>query len=382
MATPPAPIAFVDLVAQQKRIRSKVEERFTRILDHGAYINGPEVRELEDALCAFTGSAKALAVGNGTDALIMPMMAMDLGPKDAVFIPAFTYNATASAVMIAGATPVFVDVRSTDFCMDPADLEKRIGEAKAQGLAPRLIIAVDLFGIPADYAAIFAIAEAHGLLVMADAAQSFGCQWNGRYAGNIAPVTGTSFFPAKSLGCYGDGGAIMFRDDALYEASEQIRWHGTDAAGRKESVRPGMNGRLDSIQCAIVTEKLAIFADELERRRELADRYNRRLKGTIDPQDFGEGRESGWGYYTVAIDDRDAVQAKLKEDGVPTAIYYPQPLHTMKAFERFSPSGGLPVAERLAGRVLSLPLHPYLSDAQADYVCDRFLAAVERRNAA
>jgi UDP-2-acetamido-2-deoxy-ribo-hexuluronate aminotransferase len=379
MPTPPAPIAFVDLVAQQKLIRAKVEARFTAILDHGAYINGPEVRELEDALCAFTGAKKALAVGNGTDALILPMMAMDLTDKDAVFLPAFTYNATCSAVMIAGATPVFVDVRGSDFGMDPADLERRIGEAKAQGLNPKLIVAVDLFGIPADYEAIFAVAEAHGLYVMADAAQSFGCKFEGRYAGNIAPVTGTSFFPAKSLGCYGDGGAVMFRDEQLWEACEQIRWHGTDAA-RKESVRPGMNGRLDSIQCAIVTEKLAIFGDELARRTELATLYNRRLSGAFDGQDFGSKRESGWGYYTVAIDDRDAVQARLKEDAVPTAIYYSQPLNTMKAFDKFNPAGGMPQSERLAGRVLSLPLHPYLTDDQANYVCDRFLAAVERKN--
>jgi len=380
MPTPPAPIAFVDLVAQQQRVRAQVEERFIRILDHGAYINGPEVAELEGALCDFTGAARALAVGNGTDALIIPMMAMDLSAGDAVFLPAFTYNATCSAVMIAGATPVFVDVRAGDFCMDPADLERRIVEAKARGLNPRLVIAVDLFGIPADYEAIFAIAEREGLMVMADAAQSFGCKWNGRYAGNIAPVTGTSFFPAKALGCYGDGGAILFRDEALWEKCEQVRWHGTDA-GRKESVRTGMNGRLDSIQCAIVTEKLKIFGQELERRNQIAAVYNQRLAGAFDPQDFGAGRESGWGYYTVAIDDRDAMQARLKEDGVPTAVYYPQPLHRMRAFDRFAPEGGLPAAERLTARVLSLPMHPYLSDEQVDYVCERFLAAVERRNA-
>lgn len=381
MPTPPTPIAFIDLKAQQALIREKVEARFSRILDHGAYINGPEVAELEAELCAFTGAKKALAVGNGTDALIMPMLAMDLAKDDAVFLPAFTYNATCSAVSLAGATPVFVDVRPSDFCIDPVDLERRIDEAKARGLNPRLIIAVDLFGIPADYAALFAIAERHGLDLMADAAQSFGCQWNGKYAGAVAPVTGTSFFPAKSLGCYGDGGAIMFDEEAkFYEACEQIRWHGTDS-GRRESVRVGFNGRLDSIQCAIVTEKLKLFPGELARRRELAELYNARLSGAIDPQDHGPGRDSGWGYYTVAIDDRDGVQMRLKDDGVPTAIYYPQALHQMRAFTHFAPDGGLPVAERLAGRVLSLPLHPYMTDAQAEYVCDRFLAAVERRNA-
>lgn len=379
MPTPPQPIAFVDLKAQQARVRQAVERRFIEILDHGAYINGPEVRELEEALCGFTGAKKALAVGNGTDALIIPMMAMDLKPNDAVFIPAFTYNATCSAAMISGATPVFVDVRGRDFSMDPADLEVRIREAKARGLNPRLVVAVDLFGIPAAYDELLPIAEREGMMVLADAAQSFGCQWDGRYAGNIAPVTGTSFFPAKSLGCYGDGGAVMFRDESLWEACEQIRWHGTDA-NRKESVRVGMNGRLDSIQCAIVTEKLKIFADELKRREEVAELYNRRLAGAFDPQDFPEKARSGWGYYTVAIDDRDAVQTRLKDDGVPTAIYYPQPLHQMKAFAHLAPEGGLPQAERLTSRVLSLPLHPYLTDEQANYVADRFLAAVERRN--
>jgi UDP-2-acetamido-2-deoxy-ribo-hexuluronate aminotransferase len=310
----------------------------------------------------------------------MPMLGMDLAPKDAVFLPAFTYNATCSAALLSGGTPVFVDVRAKDFCIDPEDLERRIEQAKAEGLNPRLIIAVDLFGIPADYEALFAIAERHGMTILADAAQSFGCQWEGRYAGNIAPVTGTSFFPAKSLGCYGDGGAILFRDEAAWEACEQIRWHGTDA-GRKESVRVGMNGRLDSIQCAIVTEKLKLFPGELKRRAEIAAFYLSRISSAIDPQDHGAGRDSGWGYFTVAIDERDAVQARLKEDGVPTAVYYPQALHQMKAFARFAPEGGLPVAERLAGRVLSLPLHPYMSDAQAEYVSERFLAAVERRNA-
>jgi len=371
------PIAFIDLKAQAARVRPAIDARFKAVLDHGAYINGPEVAELEAALSAFTGASKVLAVANGTDALIIPMLAMDLKPGDAVFIPAFTYNATANAVLLAGATPVFVDVRARDFNMDPDDLERRIAEVKREGrLNPRLIIAVDLFGIPADYAAIFPIAEKHDLLVMADAAQSFGARWEGRWAGNIAPVTGTSFFPAKALGCYGDGGAIFFRDEALWEACEQIRWHGTDSA-RKESIRVGMNGRLDSLQCAVVLEKLAIFPDELERRRATADIYNTRILTHVDPQRFGKGAESGWGLYTVAVDNRDAVQAALKADGVPTAIYYPQPLHRMRAFEAYAPEGGLPEAERLAGRVLSLPMHPYLSDEQAHHVCDRLIAAIQ-----
>ena len=376
MPTPPQPIAFIDLKAQQNRIRDRIEARFKTVLDHGAYINGPEVAELEAALCAFTGASKALAAASGTDALMIPMMAMDLKRSDAVFLPAFTYNATASAVVLSGATPVFVDVRRRDFGMDPEDLERRIGEARAQGLTPRLVIAVDLFGVPADYEALFAVAEAHGLKVLADAAQSFGARWNGRWAGSIAPVTATSFFPAKALGGYGDGGAVLFRDPDLYEASEQVRWHGTDSA-RKESVRVGFNGRLDSLQCAVVVEKLKLFEGELERRRAIAAIYDRRLANHIDPQSFGEGCESGYGLYTVAIGMRDEVQAKLKAEGVPTAVYYSQPLPDMAAFRPYAEGQSFPESERLASRVLSLPMHPYLTDDQVEYVCDRFIEAVE-----
>jgi dTDP-4-amino-4,6-dideoxygalactose transaminase len=348
------------------------------VLDHGAYISGPEVAELEAALADFTGAGKALAVASGTDALIMPMMAMGLGPGDAVFLPAFTYNATASAVVLAGATPVFVDVRARDFGLDPQDLERRIAEVKRAGrLEPRLVVAVDLFGIPVDYEAIFEICSSHGLQLLADAAQSFGARWKGRWAGNIAPVTATSFFPAKALGGYGDGGAILFRDLQLYEACEQIRWHGTDA-GRKESVRVGFNGRLDSLQCAVVLEKLKIFEGELARRREIAAIYDRRLANHVDPQAFADGAQSGYGLYTVAIDRRDEVQAHLKADGVPTAIYYPQPLHRMAAFRPYAGEAGLPEAERLCARVLSLPMHPYLGDDQVHYVADRLIEALSR----
>jgi dTDP-4-amino-4,6-dideoxygalactose transaminase len=233
---------------------------------------------------------------------------------------------------------------------------------------------VDLFGIPADYEAIFAVAEAHGLKVLADAAQSFGARWNGRWAGNIAPVTATSFFPAKALGGYGDGGAVLFRDPELYDASEQVRWHGTDS-GRKESVRVGFNGRLDSLQCAVVVEKLKLFEQELGRRREIAAIYDRRLANHIDAPAFAEGCESGYGLYTIALDRRDEVQAKLKADGVPTAIYYSQPLPQMAAFRPYAEGQSFPESDRLAGRVLSLPMHPYLTDAQAEYVCDRLIEA-------
>jgi dTDP-4-amino-4,6-dideoxygalactose transaminase len=306
----------------------------------------------------------------------MPMMAMGLGPGDAVFLPAFTYNATASAVVLAGATPVFVDVRGCDFGLDPKDLERAVAAVKREGrLKPRLVITVDLFGIPVDYETIFEIAEREGLQVLADAAQSFGARWNGRRAGDIAPVTATSFFPAKALGGYGDGGAVLFRDEDLYGACEQIRWHGTDE-GRKRSVRVGFNGRLDSLQCAVLLEKLTIFEEELERRREIAAIYDRRLANHIDPQAFAPGAQSGYGLYTVAIDRRDEVQAQLKADGVPTAVYYSEPLHLMPAFQPYAGASSLPEADRLCGRVLSLPIHPYLADEQAHYVCDRLIDAL------
>jgi dTDP-4-amino-4,6-dideoxygalactose transaminase len=376
VAQPPSPIAFIDLKAQQARIRPAIEARFSAVLDHGAYINGPEVKALEDDLCAFTGARAALAVASGTDALVIAMMAMGLTRQDAVFLPAFTYNATASAVILAGATPVFVDVSGRDFNIDPDHLERRIAEVRREGrLTPRLVIAVDLFGIPADYERIFAVADAEGLAVLADAAQSFGAKWNGRWAGNIAPVTATSFFPAKALGGYGDGGALFFRDPEAFEACEQIRWHGTDA-GRKESVRVGFNGRLDSLQCAVVSEKLRIFPQELEQRREIAEIYDQRLANHVDALSLGEDRERGHGLYTVAIDDRNRVQARLKDDGVPTAVYYSQPLHRMAAFEPYVDGSLCPESERLSGRVLSLPMHPYLSHEQAHYVADRMIDAL------
>ncbi len=372
---PPAPIAFIDLKAQQALVRDAVERRILDVLDHGAYINGPEVKELEDALCAFTGAPYALAVANGTDALVMPMMGLGIGAGDAVFLPAMTYNATANAVLMVGATPVFVDVNPNDFTMDIADLSRKIEQVKADGkLKPKMILAVDLFGIPADYAPLYQLVKAHGMFLMGDAAQSFGARYNHLWAGNIAPVTATSFFPAKPLGCYGDGGAIFFKDKGLYDICESIRWHGTDT-GRKQSVRVGMNGRLDSMQCAIVTEKLKIFPDELRRRRQIAEAYLGSLSDIMDPFILPENpsvtpplSEPGWGLFTIAIDNRDAVAQALKDMGVPTAIYYPQALHQMPAFSGYAAPGTLPQSERLAGRVLSLPMHPYLSDDQVDYI--------------
>jgi len=377
MTKPAKPINFFDLQAQQAPLRAAMEKRFSDILDHGRYIGGLEVDELEQKLAEWTGAADAVAVGSGTQALIMPLLAAGLDHGDAVFLPAFTYNATANAILLASATPVFVDVDPETMNMDPAHLEKRIEDIKARrGLRPRAVIPVDLFGTPADYPAINAIAEKNNLLVLADAAQSFGGRQNGGWVGTLAPVTATSFYPTKALGGYGDGGAILVNDAEMGDKLRSIRWHGTDEK-RAESVRVGLNGRLDSIQCAVVSEKLSVFDAELERRKEIAAVYEDRLAGLCRLQKRPADTQSGYGLFTVAVhEDRDGVREALMARGVPTAIYYKTALHRMPAFEEFPAAGGLPNCEMLADHVLSLPMHAYLSDEQVDHICEAFAEVV------
>ena len=371
------PIAFIDLKAQQKRIRDRVEERLKAVLDHGRYIAGPEIEELEALLAEKTGAAACVAVASGTDALVIPMMAKGLTKGDAAFIPAFTYNATANAVLMAGATPVFVDIDPQTFNMDPDDLRAKIDMVKDEGrLRPAAVCAVDLFGAPADYPAISQICAEEGLHLFSDGAQSFGGMQGNKWVGALAPITGTSFFPGKALGCYGDGGATFLNDEAEREIIESIRWHGTDAQ-RRESVRVGMNGRLDTFQAAVLLEKVGIFYDELEERKRVAKIYDERLADHAQLQAFPADTESGYGYYSLCVENRDAVRAHMGESAVPTAIYYMQPLHQMKAFEEFAPAEGLEVCESVAGRIMSLPMHPYLTDEMAHRVCDAFIDAVE-----
>ncbi|MEL6366182.1 MAG: DegT/DnrJ/EryC1/StrS family aminotransferase [Pseudomonadota bacterium] len=371
------PIAFIDLKAQQKRIRERIEARLKAVLDHGRYIAGPEIEELEQKLAEKTGAAEVVACASGTDALIIPMMARGLTREDAAFIPAFTYNATANAVLLAGATPVFVDIDPETFNMDPDDLRAKIDEVKAEGrLRPAAICAVDLFGAPADYDAISKIAAEEGMHLFADGAQSFGGKLNDKWVGNLAPITGTSFFPGKALGCYGDGGATFLQSKDDREIMESIRWHGTDPQ-RRESVRVGMNGRLDTFQAAVVLEKLEIFYDELDERKRVAAIYNERLADYAQMQALPSGAENGYGYYSVCIEHRDAVRAKMGEAAVPTAVYYMQPLHQMAAFKEYAPAEGLEVCESVASRIMSLPMHPYLTDEMAHRVCDAFISAVE-----
>lgn len=363
-------IAFIDLKAQQRRIRARVESRLQAVLDHGRYIAGPEIEELEALLAEKTGAAAAVACASGTAALIIPLLAEGIDAGDAVFIPAFSYNATANAVLLAGATPIFVDIDPKTFNIDPEDLSRRIAEVKRDGrLRPAAVIPVDLFGSPANYPAIDAIARRENLFMLADGAQGYGGQLDGKWVGNLAPATATSFFPGKALGAYGDAGAILAQDLEVIERWMSIRWHGTDSA-RKNSVRVGFNGRMDSFQAAVLLEKLAIFDDELGARRMIAEIYNRRLASLASPQSHLPGAMSGYGYYTIRTPRRDAVAAVLKARSIPTAIYYSTPLHKMPAFEQYAPAGGLPVSEGACEDVLSLPMHPYLTPDQVHYICD------------
>jgi UDP-2-acetamido-2-deoxy-ribo-hexuluronate aminotransferase len=373
-----APIQFFDLKSQQASIRGALEERWTTILDHGRYIGGPEVDECEQKLCEFTGAADAVVVGSGTQALVMPLIALGYGHGDAVFIPGFTYNATANAVLLAGATPVLVDIDPKTFNMDAEDLERKIQRVKAnRNLRARAVMPVDLYGLPADYPAIQAVADTHNLRMVADAAQAFGGRQDGKWIGTLAEITATSFYPTKTLGGYGDGGAILVRDKEVGDLLRSIRWHGT-GDNRKESIRVGINGRCDSIQCAVVSEKLGIFEDERQRRIASAKIYDERLADKVEGQIGAAGDESAFGLYTVRVPERDSIRAALQEKGVPTAIYYDTPIHQMPAFEQFSPPGGLPECERASKEVLSLPMHPYLSEDQIHRVCDALLGALQR----
>ncbi len=368
------PIQFMDLKAQQARIRDKIEERLLKVLDHGAYINGPELGELEAALCEFTGAADCVGVASGTDSLIIAMLGEGLGAGDAVFIPTITYNATANAVLLAGATPVFVDVRTDTFNMDVADLATKIeGVLETGKLRPRMIIPVDLFGLPADYPSIQKIAKQYNLTIMADAAQSFGGKQGDTSVGALAEISSTSFFPGKGLGAYGDAGALFTMDKEQGEIWRSIRWHGTDAQ-RKESVRVGFNGRLDSMQAGVLLEKLAIFPEELELRAKHAAQYDVRLAEKLAMPARDPRSQSSWGYYTLALPNRDAVQAALKDASIPCAIYYTQPLHEMEAFKAYAGEGEFAGAKKLAAEFISLPMHPYLTSGQIDRVCDVVLS--------
>ena len=362
-------IDFVGIRAQYARLAPEIDARIRAVLDHGRFIMGPEVAELEAALADFAGVGHAVGVSSGTDALLMALMAEKIGPGDAVFVPTFTFTATAEVVLLLGATPVFVDVDAHLFNIDPADLERRIAEVDAAGeLTPRAVIAVDLYGLPADYAALSALCEARNLFLLADGAQSFGASLAGRPVGSLAAATATSFFPSKPLGGYGDGGALLTDDGARAACYRSIRAHGKGDA-KYDIVRLGLNARLDTLQAAILLAKLPHFAAEITARERVAVVYDAGLAGVIETPARIAGAQSAWAQYTILHDARDALASALRDRGVPSMIYYPRPMHLQTAYAGFGAGGGsLPVAESLSGRVLSLPMYPDLAPETAERI--------------
>jgi dTDP-4-amino-4,6-dideoxygalactose transaminase len=366
------PIPFIDLAAQRRRLGHAIDNAVARVLAHCQFIQGPEVHVLEAELAAFCGARHAISCASGTDALLLVLMAWQVGPGDAVICPSFTYHATAEMVALLGATPVIADVLPDTFNLDPASCERAVRSAKRLGLKPRAIIPVDLFGLPADHDAIAAIAAAHGLLVLDDAAQAFGAQYRGRRIGTMAAATATSFFPAKPLGCYGDGGAVFTDDDALAARVKSIRLHG-EGVDRSEAARIGITGRLDTIQAAVLIEKLKIFPEEIEARDRVAARYSAVLAEVAVVPRAGNECTSVWAQYTIRVkrEKRDELAGALKGQGIPTAIYYNKPLHRQPAYRHFPlAEGGVPVSDHLAGEVLSLPMHAYLEPPVQDRIID------------
>ncbi|MDP6953214.1 MAG: DegT/DnrJ/EryC1/StrS aminotransferase family protein [Alphaproteobacteria bacterium] len=364
---------FADLGAQYRRLKGDIDARMAVVMAHGRFINGPEVAEFETALAGYAGVAHAVACASGTDALTIALLAAGVGPGDAVFVPAFTFTATAEVVLLLGARPVFVDVDEESYLIDPADLERRVAACRER---PRAVIAVDLFGQAADYAALSAIAAAHDMLLLADAAQSLGGALDNRNIGALAPVTATSFFPAKPLGCYGDGGALLTEDGERAAQYRSICAHGK-GSGKYDIVRVGLNSRLDTLQAAVLLAKLPVLDDEVAARERIALRYDAAFADRLGLPARFAGRRSAWAQYTLRVDERDAMAAALRENGIPSAVYYPLPLHLQPAYAAYGDGPGtLPVSEGLSRRVLSLPIHPYLDEAAVTRICDGVLAAL------
>ena len=361
------PIEFIDLKTQQAQIRSQIDQAIQTVLNHGIYIMGPEVKQFEADMSEFCGAKHSISCANGTDALGLGLMAKGIKPGDAIFVPSFTFAATAEVVAWMGATAVFIDSLLDTFNIDPESLKQGILLAKKLGLNPCGIIPVDLFGQPTDYEKIETIANEHNLWIMADGAQSFGAYYQGRRVGNIGDMATTSFFPAKPLGCYGDGGAIFTNDDDLAAKIKSLRVHG-QGTDKYDNVRIGMNGRLDTIQAAILIEKLKIFENELDARQIVADRYTQGLKDVVQTPVLMDKTTSAWAQYTLVLPEtvnRDQLMQELKTEGIPTFVYYIKPLHLQTAYKHFptASGGSLPVCENLADRVLSLPMHPYLEES-------------------
>jgi UDP-2-acetamido-2-deoxy-ribo-hexuluronate aminotransferase len=376
---PTAPIPFIDVGAQRRRLGRAIDDAIARVTAHCQFINGPEVAQFENDLAMFCGVKYAVGCASGTDALLLVLMARGIGPGDAVICPAFTFCATAEVVVLLGATPVFADVGAETFNINAGSVKRAVATAKHHGLKPKVLIPVDLFGLPADFDALMAVAKAEGLYVLDDAAQAFGATYKSRKLGTLAPATSTSFFPAKPLGCYGDGGAVLTDDAGLVEVLKSLRVHG-QGTDKYDNVRIGLASRLDTVQAAVLIEKLKIFADEIAARDQVARRYADGLKDVAAVPVVPEGLSSVWAQYTIRLKPgvRDGLAAKLKSHGIPTAIYYPKPLHRLEAYRRFPVvDNGIPVTEQLAEEVISLPMHAYLDAATQDRVIDSIHAALK-----
>jgi dTDP-4-amino-4,6-dideoxygalactose transaminase len=375
----PEPVPFIDIAAQRRRLGKSLDEAVSRVLAHCQFINGPEVAQLEAQLVAFSGAKHVVTCASGTDALLMVLMAKGVGRGDAVLCPSFTFCATGEAVALTGATPVFVDVDEATFNMDVNSLKRGIATAIKAGLKPRAVIPVDLFGQSADHDALGQIAEAEGMFVLDDAAQAFGASYKGRRLGSFGLATATSFFPAKPLGCFGDGGAIFTDDAELADTLHSIRVHG-QGSDKYDNVRLGLTGRLDTMQAAILIEKLKIFEDEIAARNKVAARYAQGLGNVVSVPRLASGCTSVWAQYTIRLPkdcDRDGFAAMLKSQGIPTAIYYPKSMHQQTAYRDFPVAdGGLPASESLSCDVISLPMHAYLDEPTQERIIKAVRGAI------
>lgn len=364
---------FIDLESQQVLIRNKIENRIQRVLDHGKYIMGPEVQEVEEKLAHFVNVKHCISCSSGTDALLIPLLAKGIGQGDAVITTPFTYIATAEVIRLLGATPVFADINKESYNIDPHEIKKAISFANQKGLKPRAIIPVDLFGLPADYDSMNAIGEENNIFILEDAAQGFGGEVNGKKACSFGDVAATSFFPAKPLGCYGDGGAIFTNDDCLSSVMKSIRVHG-GGVDKYENIRVGLNGRLDTLQAAILLEKLAIFPKEVIQRNKVAEYYSQNISNQFVKPIVNDGYLSSWAQYSIlakSSEHRNFVMNTLKENNIPSMIYYGTPLHLQQVFKDLGQSkGSFPIAENISERIFSLPMHPYLKTDQQDEILE------------
>ena len=372
-------IPFIDLKSQYNENKAKFDAAIQRVLDHGQYIMGPEIEQLESDLAQFVGVKHVVACSSGTDALVLPLMTKRLTAEDAIFTTPFTFFASAESISLAGGTPVFVDIDPTTYNIDPIKLKAAIDQVIEGGkLKPRGIIPVDLFGIAANYDQINAIAKEYGLFVLEDAAQSFAAPYHGRRACALADVAATSFYPAKPLGCYGDGGAVFTDDTNMYNEMLSLRVHGQGVSGDKyDNVRIGLNARMDTIQAAILIEKLKLYESEIILRNKVADDYSERLAERIVTPKVPAGQGSVWAQYSIQVDDRNRVRTALQNADIPTAVFYPTPIHLSKAYAHLGyKRGDFPVAESCSTRIMSLPMHPYLDEEKIELITSTINASI------